>query len=261
MKFRNLVCMSALATCIAFSALAQGLPQASKPEEVGLSSERLKRVTAAFQADVDKGALAGAVVLIARDGKLAYSEAIGFQDREKKIPMHSDAIFRIASMSKPITSVAIMMLVEEGKIQLEDPIWVYLPEMKSLKVGVEKTDASGGNAELSLEPAQREMTIQDLLRHTSGLTYGVFGKSLVKQKYNDATLFDANQTLAEFISKLSKLPSLTSPGPCGITACRPMCWDESSRSCPGCPSTSSSPSASRSRSACPVPVSTLQERT
>ena len=92
MKFRNLVCMSALATCIAFSALAQGLPQASKPEEVGLSSERLKRVTAAFQADVDKGALAGAVVLIARDGKLAYSEAIGFQDREKKIPMHSDAI-------------------------------------------------------------------------------------------------------------------------------------------------------------------------
>ena len=111
MKFRNLVCMSALATCIAFSALAQGLPQASKPEEVGLSSERLKRVTAAFQADVDKGAIAGAVVLIARDGKLAYSEAVGFQDREKKIPMHADAIFRIASMSKPITSVAIMMLV------------------------------------------------------------------------------------------------------------------------------------------------------
>ena len=212
MKFRNLVCMSALATCIAFSALAQGLPQASKPEEVGLSSERLKRVTAAFQADVDKGALAGAVVLIARDGKLAYSEAIGFQDREKKIPMHSDAIFRIASMSKPITSVAIMMLVEEGKIQLEDPIWVYLPEMKGLKVGVEKTDAAGGNAELSLEPAQREMTIQDLLRHTSGLTYGVFGKSLVKQKYNDANLFDANQTLGEFISKLSKLPLAHQPG-------------------------------------------------
>jgi len=158
MKFRHLVCMSALATCIAFSALAQGLPQASKPEEVGLSSERLKRVTAAFQADVDKGALAGVVVLIARDGKLAYSEAVGFQDREKKIPMHADAIFRIASMSKPITSVAIMMLVEEGKIQLEDPIWTYLPEMKGLKVGVEKTDAAGGNAELSLEPAQREMT-------------------------------------------------------------------------------------------------------
>ena len=84
--------------------------------------------------------------------------------------------------------------------------------MKGLKVGVEKTDAAGGNAELSLEPAQREMTIQDLLRHTSGLTYGVFGKSLVKQKYNDANLFDANQTLAEFTSKLAKLPLAHQPG-------------------------------------------------
>lgn len=211
MKFRNLVGMAAIATCIAFPALAQGLPHADSPEEVGLSSERLKRVTAAFQADVDKGQLAGAVLMIARNGKLAYCEAIGFQDREKNLPMHTDAIFRIASMSKPITSVAIMMLVEEGKIQLEDPIWVYLPEMKGLQVGVEKTDAAG-NAELALEPAQREMTIQDLLRHTSGLTYGVFGKSLVKQKYNDANLFDANQTLAQFISKLSKLPLAHQPG-------------------------------------------------
>ncbi len=212
MKFRNLICMSAVATCIAFSALAQGLPHASKPEEVGLSSERLKRVTTVFQADVDKGAIAGAVVLVARNGKLAYCEAIGFQDREKKLPMHTDAIFRIASMSKPITSVAIMMLVEEGKIQIEDPIWVYLPEMKGLQVGVEKSDASGGNAELSLEPAQREMTIQDLLRHTSGLTYGVFGKSPVKQKYLEANLLDPNQTLAEFISRLSKVPLAHQPG-------------------------------------------------
>ena len=212
MKFRNLVCMSAIATCVAFSALAQGLPHANKPEDVGFSSERLKRVTTAFQADVDKGAIAGVVVLIARNGKLAYCEAIGFQDREKQLPMHTVAIFRIASMSKPITTVAIMMLVEEGKIQIEDPIWVYLPEMKGLQVGVEKTDAAGGNAELALEPAQREMTIQDLLRHTSGLTYGVFGKSLVKQKYNEANLFDPNQTLAEFISKLSKLPLAHQPG-------------------------------------------------
>jgi CubicO group peptidase (beta-lactamase class C family) len=211
MKFRNLVAIAAVATCIAFPALAQGLPHASNPEEVGLSSERLKRVTAAFQADVDKGVLAGAGVMIARNGKLAYCEAIGFQDREKNLPMHTDAIFRIASMSKPITSVSIMMLVEEGKIQLEDPIWVYLPEMKGLQVGVEKTDATG-SAALVLEPAQREMTIQDLLRHTSGLTYGVFGKSLVKQKYNDANLLDANQTLAEFISKLSKVPLAHQPG-------------------------------------------------
>jgi CubicO group peptidase (beta-lactamase class C family) len=152
------------------------------------------------------------VVLIARNGKVAYCEAIGFQDREKKLPMRTDAIFRIASMSKPITSVAIMMLVEEGKIQLEDPAWAYLPELKDLQVGVEKTGAAGGNSELSLEPVRREMTVQDLLRHTSGLTYGVFGKSPVKQKYLDANLLDPNQTLAEFISRLSTLPLAHQPG-------------------------------------------------
>ncbi len=159
MKFRSLICMSAVATCIAFSALAEGLPKANHPEEVGFSSERLKRLTDAFQADVDKGAIPGAVVLVARNGKVAYLEAFGFQNREKKTPMGADAIFRIASMSKEITSVAIMMLVEEGKIQLFDPVSVYLPELKGLEVGVEKTDAATGKAELSREPAQREMTI------------------------------------------------------------------------------------------------------
>ena len=212
MKFRSLICMSAVATCIAFSAFAEGLPKANHPEEVGFSSERLKRLTDAFQADVDKGAIPGAVVLVARNGKVAYLEALGFQNREKKTPMGADAIFRIASMSKEITSVAIMMLVEEGKIQLFDPVSVYLPELKGLEVGVEKTDAATGNAELSREPAQREMTIQDLLRHTSGLTYGIFGKSLVNDKYLEANLFDPSQTLAEFITKLSKLPLADQPG-------------------------------------------------
>jgi CubicO group peptidase (beta-lactamase class C family) len=136
MKFRYAMCMSAFVTCIAFSAFAQGLPKASQPEDVGFSSERLKRLADTFQADVDKGAIPGAVVLIARNGKVAYLEAFGFQDREKKIPMKTDAIFRIASMSKPVTSVAVMMLVEEGKIQLEDPISTYLPELKNLQVGV-----------------------------------------------------------------------------------------------------------------------------
>jgi CubicO group peptidase (beta-lactamase class C family) len=212
MKFRNVICMSALATCFAVSALAQGLPKASQPEDVGFSSERLKRLTSAFQADVDKGAIPGAVVLIARSGKVAYFEAFGFQDREKKVPMSTDAIFRIASMSKPLSSVAIMMLVEEGKIQLEDPVSLYLPELRGLQVGVEKTNAATGIPKLSLEPAQREITIQDLLRHTSGLTYGFFGNSLVKQIYLGANLFDPNQTLAEFVSKLSKLPLAHQPG-------------------------------------------------
>jgi CubicO group peptidase (beta-lactamase class C family) len=191
---------------------AQGLPLANKPEEVGFSSERLARLKTVFQADVDKGAIPGAVILVARNGKVAYSDAIGFQNRENKDVMKTDAIFRIASMSKPIACVAVMMLVEEGKIQLFDPISRYLPEMKNLQVGVEKINEATGNRDLVLEPAQREMTIQDLLRHTSGLTYGIFGKSLVKQAYLTANLFDPKQTLAEFVSKIAKLPLAYQPG-------------------------------------------------
>ena len=212
MRFRRIICMSAIATCIAFSSFAQGLPKANKPEDVGFSSERLKRVTDAFQSEVDNGAIPGAVVLIARNGKIAYLEAFGFQNRENKEPMKTDAIFRIASMSKPITSVAVMMLVEEGKIQLLDPVSHYLPEFKGVQVGVEKLNTTTGNSELVGEPPRQEMTIQDLLRHTSGLTYGIFGKSLVKQAYNEANLFDRNQTLAEFVSKIAKLPLAYHPG-------------------------------------------------
>jgi CubicO group peptidase (beta-lactamase class C family) len=178
----------------------------------GFSSDRLKRVTDAFQSEVDKGAIPGAVVLIARNGKIAYFEAFGFQNRENKEPMKTDAIFRIASMSKPITSVAVMMLVEEGKIQLLDPVSRYLPEFKGVQVGLEKLNTTTGNSELIGEPPRQEMTIQDLLRHTSGITYGIFGKSLVKQAYNEANLFDRNQTLAEFVSKIAKLPLAYHPG-------------------------------------------------
>lgn len=212
MKCFKIACLVAFGTCIAFSAFAQGLPVASKPEEVGFSSERLSRIRAAFQTDVDKGVIPGAVILIARWHKVAYFDAVGFQNRENKDVMKTDAIFRIASMSKPLASVAVMMLVEEGKIQLLDPVSRYLPEMKNLQVGVEKINDATGSRELILEPVQREMTIQDLLRHTSGLTYGIFGKSLVKQAYLGANLFDPNQTLAELVSKIAKLPLAHQPG-------------------------------------------------
>jgi CubicO group peptidase (beta-lactamase class C family) len=212
MKLRNIICMSVIATCIAFSALAQGLPKANQPEEVGFSSERLKRLASAFQTDVDKGTIPGAVILIARNGKVAYLEAFGFQDREKQSPMKTDAIFRVASMTKPFTSVAAMMLVEEGRLQLNTPVSTYLPEFKNLQVGVEKINPATGQAELSLEPAQGEMRVYDLMRHTSGLTYGIFGKSLVKDAYNNAKLFVPDQTLADLITKLSKLPLAYQPG-------------------------------------------------
>ena len=124
-----------------------------------MSSERLNRLTETFQRDVDAGEIPGAVVLVARNGKIAYEKAFGYQSREGNVPMKSDAIFRIASMSKPITSVAVMMLVEEGKIDLAAPVSQYLPEFNDLRVGTERA------------PVIRPMTVQDLLRHTSGLAY------------------------------------------------------------------------------------------
>jgi len=205
-----------LATCLllcrASSVLGQNLPTSKRPEEVGLSTERLARITNFFQCEIDKGAIPGATLLIARDGKLAFFQSLGFQDREKKIPMKPDAIFRIFSMTKPITSVAVMMLAEEGKIDLLAPVSKYLPEFKVVKVGVEKIDPATNKPALSLENLQRPMTVQDLLRHTSGLVYGPFGNSLVHQIYNKSNLFDNNQTLAEFVTKLSKLPLAHQPG-------------------------------------------------
>src|ERR1700720_3342516 len=205
-----------LAACLFASgtipALGQNLPQLSSPENSGFSSQRLDRITKVFQAEVDKGAIPGAVVLVARDSKFVYLQALGYQDREKHIAMKPDPIFRIASLTKPITSVAVMMLAEEGKIDLLASVSQYLPEFKDLKVGVEKTDAGTGKPTLSLEPLQRAMTVQDLLRHTSGLVYGPFGTTLVHQAYLSANLFDNGQTLAEFVTKLSKLPLARQPG-------------------------------------------------
>jgi len=195
----------------ALGGCATELRQASSPESVGLSSERLKDISAAFQAGVDKKEIPGAVVLIARRGQIAYFEAFGYRDREAGAPMTRDAIFRIASMTKPIVSVAAMILVEEGKLSLSDPVSRYLPEFKNMKVGVEKKDPSG-KSDLVLETPQREMTIRDLLRHTSGLTYGIFGKSIVKERYNAAKLFDPGQSNAEMVAKLAKLPLQNHPG-------------------------------------------------
>lgn len=187
------------------------LQSAATPEEVGLSSQRLKELSSAFKAKVDTGEIPGAILLVARDNKIAWFDVIGFRDREAKAPMTGDSLFRMASMTKPVTSLAIMMLVEEGKLQLADPVSRYLPELKDLKVGVEKPDASG-KPRLVLEPAKGDITIADLLRHTSGITYGIFGKSMVKDLYNAANLFDPQQTSAEFITKLSKLPLQYQPG-------------------------------------------------
>ena len=212
MKLRVLVGACIIASSLSFAGAADPLPTVGQPELVGLSSPRLKRLGDAFKTEVDSNKIAGAVVLIARHGKVAYLEPFGFQDREKQVSMEADAIFRIYSLTKPIVSVAIMMLVEEGKLQLYAPAATYLPEFKDLKVGVEKVNQATGKTELELEPVQRPMTVQDLLRHTSGLTYGGFGNTLVDQAYREAKILAPEQTLSDFINKLATLPLLNQPG-------------------------------------------------
>ena len=148
---------------------AQDLPTA-KPAEVGFSADRLERITQWLRDESAKNVIPGAVVMVVRNGKIAYFESVGLLDPETKAPMRKDAIFRIYSMSKPITSVAVMMLAEQGKITLDEPIAKYIPSFKDVKVGVE-SKGEDGKPKLDLTAASKPITIQDLLRHTSGLTY------------------------------------------------------------------------------------------
>jgi CubicO group peptidase (beta-lactamase class C family) len=203
--------LAAALTITGGSILAAPLPKAAKPEAVGLSSQRLQRLTDAFNADVRSGKIPGAVVMVLRRGKVAYAQTFGFQDRAASTPMRPDSIFRIASMTKPITIVAALMLAEEGKLQLMDPASVYLPQLKHLQVGVEVKEGSG-ERRLALEPARREVTVQDLMRHTSGMTYGIFGDSLVQRAYRTAGAMDDQQTNAQMIDKLAQLPLAFQPG-------------------------------------------------
>jgi CubicO group peptidase (beta-lactamase class C family) len=184
----------------------------AEPREVGLEPVRLGRIDTAFHAEVEEGRIPGAVVLIARHGKIAYLKSFGFQDREKRIPMKTDAIFRIASLTKPIISTAALMLAEEGKLRITAPVSQYLPEFTNLKVRVERPSASGGRPELVLEPQRGEMTIYDLLRHTSGLGHFLIGTSLVNEAYRAADVAAPNQTLSELMTKLCRLPLAFHPG-------------------------------------------------
>jgi CubicO group peptidase (beta-lactamase class C family) len=184
---------------------------AEAPQRTGVSEQRLKQFGGQVRADVDNRRIPGAVLLIARNGRIAYQEAIGMRDPSSGAPMTMDAIFRIYSMTKPIVSVGVMMLVEEGRIQLSDPVSVYLPELTNPKVGVEKKDANG-KATLEIVPAVRAPTIQDLLRHTSGIAYDFFGTSLVKEQYKLTGVDGWDQTNGEMVAKLARLPLQFQPG-------------------------------------------------
>ena len=168
-------------------------PQAPSPspEEVGLSSERLERIASAIQKSVDDGRIAGGVSLVARHGKIAYFQAVGMADRDARKPMRTDSIFRICSMSKPLTSVAVMILYEEGRFALSDPVSDYLPEFKHMKVldppwPQDKTSPPG-----ALVDAKRPITIFNLLTHTSGLTYP--WNARLGKAYRDANVGSRHQ--------------------------------------------------------------------
>lgn len=210
------IALAAFSTSLAF---AQAIPSA-KPESVGMSSVRLDKLKNYMQAEVEKGNIPGVVIMVNRKGKLVYSEAVGYQKKNSKMPMKKDSIFRIYSMTKPIASVAAMMLVEEGKLVLADPISKYLPEFAKMQVSIASKDASGATT-YSLVPAERQITVQDLLRHTSGIGYPEITKnSELKKAYTEAGLYveggtDYDQRRIspnDQVVGLAKAPLSTQPG-------------------------------------------------
>jgi CubicO group peptidase (beta-lactamase class C family) len=207
----RLAAAAALSLVLALPVAAQGIPKAASPEEVGFVETRLKRLGERLNEGVKNNELPGAVVLIARNGKLVMFESFGYRDKDAKAPMTNDTIFRIASMTKPIVSVAAMILVEEGKLSLADPVSRYIPAFADTKVAVPRKNPDG-TVEMTLEPQARAMTVQDLMRHTSGLTYGAPSTNQVKQSYLDMKVNDRSQTLAEMADKLAKLALMYQPG-------------------------------------------------
>ena len=180
----------------------------AKPEDVGFSRERLDRIATTLNANIVTGEIPGATLLVVRNGKIAFYESFGWLDAATKTPMPKDAIFRIYSMSKPITSVAAMILVEQGKLFLSDPVQKYIPAFAEMKVAVQKP----GVPDVDLVPATRPITVQDLMRHTSGLTYGFLPGTPVAKMYQDANLFGAEATNADFANAIAKLPLAVQPG-------------------------------------------------
>ena len=187
---------------------ATPLPVA-KPESQGMSTERLERMGAFFQGEVAKETAAGYVIVVARNGKLLYSTAVGERDREQHLPMTLDTRFRIASMTKPVTMTAALMLYEQGKFHLDDPISRYLPEFKDMQVAVGMDEA--GN--LKTEPAKRLITIRHVMTHTAGFGYGALfdGNSPASKAWAKVGLGDGS-TLAQKTAEIAKLPLNFHPG-------------------------------------------------
>src|SRR5258705_2664680 len=209
-------CSFAAALALLLIAVIAGPPSAGYAEQpspvpASFSREGLQRVGDYIRNEIATGKIPGAIMLIQRHGKPVYFENFGVRDVATQLPMTADTIFRLYSMSKPITSVAAMMLVEDGKLSLDDPVAKFIPAFAEVKVGVEKRDQDGKPA-LVLEPLNRPITIEDLLLHTSGLTYGFYGDSGVRKLYVNSDLFNGDFDNAEFAERLARLPLAEQPG-------------------------------------------------
>ena len=198
-----------------------GAPLTTAPaEQVGMSKQKLERISTALKQEIDEGKLPGVVVMVARKGKLVYSDAIGFQDKGSSKPMAFDSLFRIYSMTKPLVAVGAMVLVEEGKIQLTDPVSKFLPAFKGQQVSVARADGEFAKISYAIVPADRENTIQDLFRHTAGLAYGeITVNTPVKEAYIKAGLYNTDRdydtrglTPPDFVERIAKAPLAHQPG-------------------------------------------------
>ncbi len=204
----------AFAVVAAFAAASQPQPilaELPAPVAQSFSQAGLQRIGQLMRHEVATGKIPGAILLIQQHGNPVYFEKFGLRDVAARLPMTDDTIFRLYSMTKPITTVAAMMLVEEGKLSLDDPLAKYIPAFAEVKVGVEKHDKAG-KATLALEPLKRPITILDLLRQTSGITYGFYGKSMVRKRYAKADIYSGDFDNAEFVERLAKLPLAEQPG-------------------------------------------------
>lgn len=178
------------------------------PSSVGLSEAGVQDLADGMRKAVDDGNLAGIVSTLMRNGKVVHMDAYGYQDIENAVPITEDTIFRIFSMTKPVTGVALMMLHEEGKFSLDDAVSRHIPQLANLEVAIE--DGPGGFP--VTEPAHHEMTIRELMSHTGGLTYGMFSRSQVDSQYVSANILDDTGTLEDMITKLSRIPLRQQPG-------------------------------------------------
>jgi CubicO group peptidase (beta-lactamase class C family) len=207
-------CVAALALLLGAIALAWPLgadARSSSSATRGFSPAGLARVGDYFRNEVTTGKIPGAVVLIEQHGKPVFSETFGVRDVVTKAPMTEDTIFRLYSMSKPVTSVAAMMLVDDGKLALDDPLSKYIPAFADVRVASEPNE-EGGKPALATESLKHPITIEDLLRHTSGLTYGFYGDSPVRKLYASSDLFEGDFDNAAFVERLAKLPLAEQPG-------------------------------------------------